>query len=111
VRSLISEVLQPLGYRVLASGSGDEALKVNDDAAGPIELLLTDVVMPGMNGKQVAEVIRLRRPGIKVLFMTGYTQDALSTEGMLEQGTALIHKPLRPGTLARQVRQVLDSGA
>jgi signal transduction histidine kinase/CheY-like chemotaxis protein len=108
VRELITEVLQPLGYRILSTASGEEALKASD-AAGPIELLLTDVVMPGMNGKQLAEIMRTRRPGIKVLFMSGYTQDALSTQGMLEPGIALIHKPLRPGMLARYLRQVLDS--
>jgi signal transduction histidine kinase len=109
VRGLIDEVLAPLGYRVLITASGDDALKTSDSFPGPVDLLLTDVVMPGMNGRQLAEVMRTRRPGIKVLFMTGYTQDALSTQGILEPGVALIHKPLRPGTLARQIRQVLDS--
>jgi two-component system cell cycle sensor histidine kinase/response regulator CckA len=108
VRELISELLAPLGYKVLSTGSGDEALKTSDSFGGSVDLLLTDVVMPGMNGKQLAEVMRTRRPGIKVLFMTGYTQDAISTQGMLEPGVALIHKPLRPATLARHLRQVLD---
>ncbi|MBS1243165.1 MAG: sensor hybrid histidine kinase [Nitrospirae bacterium] len=109
VRGLIDEVLAPLGYRVLTTASGDEALKTSDSFPGHVDLLLTDVVMPGMNGRQLAEVMRTRRPGIKVLFMSGYTQDALSTQGILEPGVALIHKPLRAGTLARQIRQVLDS--
>jgi CheY-like chemotaxis protein len=109
VRVLIDEVLAPLGYRVLITASGDDALKTSDSFPGPVDLLLTDVVMPGMNGRQLAEVMRTRRPGIKVLFMTGYTRDALSTQGILEPGVALIHKPLRAGTLARQIRQVLDS--
>ncbi len=109
VRGLIDEVLAPLGYRVLTTASGDEALKTSDSFPGHVDLLLTDVVMPGMNGRQLAEIMRTRRPGIKVLFMSGYTQDALSTQGILEPGVALIHKPLRAGTLARQIRQVLDS--
>ena len=109
VRGLIDEVLAPLGYRVLTTASGDDALKTSDSFPGHVDLLLTDVVMPGMNGRQLAEVMRTRRPGIKVLFMSGYTQDALSTQGILEPGVALIHKPLRAGTLARQIRQVLDS--
>jgi len=109
VRGLIDEVLAPLGYRVLTTASGDDALKASDSFPGHVDLLLTDVVMPGMNGRQLAEVMRTRRPGIKVLFMSGYTQDALSTQGILEPGVALIHKPLRAGTLARQIRQVLDS--
>jgi signal transduction histidine kinase len=109
VRGLIDDVLAPLGYRVLTTASGDEALKTSDSFPHHVDLLLTDVVMPGMNGRQLAEVMRTRRPGIKVLFMSGYTQDALSTQGILEPGVALIHKPLRPGMLARQIRQVLDS--
>jgi len=108
VRGLIHEVLEPLGYRVLVTASGDEALRTSDSFDGHVDLLLTDVVMPGMDGKQLAEVMRTRRPGIRVLFMSGYTQDALSTQGMLEPGIALIHKPLRPGMLARYLRQVLD---
>jgi signal transduction histidine kinase len=110
VRDLVHEVLAPLGYQVLAASSGDEALKEDDAHQGTVHLLLADVIMPGMNGRQLAEVIRARRPGIKVLFMSGYTEDALHTQGMIEPGIALIHKPLRPGTLARHVRQVLDSG-
>jgi signal transduction histidine kinase/CheY-like chemotaxis protein len=109
VRDLIQEVLAPLGYRVLTTATGDEAVKASDSLPGSLDLLLTDVVMPGMNGRQLAEVMRTKRPGIKVLFMTGYTQDALSTQGILEPGVALIHKPLRAGTLTRQIRQVLDS--
>lgn len=111
VRELVRQVLAPLGYKVLASAGGDDALKTSDSYSGPVDLLLTDVVMPGMNGKQLAEALRTRRPGIKVLFMSGYAHDALSTQGMLEPGVAMIHKPFRTVTLARQVRQVLDSGA
>jgi CheY-like chemotaxis protein len=111
VRELVREVLTPLGYTVLASAGGDDALRTSDSYDGPVDLLLTDVVMPGMNGKQLAEVLRIKRPGIKVLFMSGYAHDALSTQGMLEPGIAMIHKPFRTVALARQVRQVLDSGA
>jgi nitrogen-specific signal transduction histidine kinase len=111
VRELVHEVLTPLGYKVLASAGGDDALRTSDFYNGPVDLLLTDVVMPGMNGKQLAEVLRIKRPGIKVLFMSGYAHDALSTQGMLEPGIAMIHKPFRTVALAHQVRQVLDSGA
>jgi len=111
VRELVREVLVPLGYKVLATVGGDDALRMSDSYDGPVDLLLTDVVMPGMNGKQLAEVLRIKRPGIKVLYMSGYAHDALSTQGMLEPGIAMIHKPFRTVTLANQVRQVLDSGA
>lgn len=110
VRDLVREVLAPLGYQVLVTASGEDALRASDAHRGTVDLLLTDVVMPGMNGRQLAEVIRSRRPGIKVLFMSGYTEEALHTQGMIEHGVALILKPLRPGSLARHVRQVLDSG-
>jgi len=111
VRELVRQVLAPLGYKVLATAGGDDALRTSDSCDGPVDLLLTDVVMPGMNGKQLAEAIRIKRPGIKVLFMSGYAHDVLSTQGMLEPGVAMIHKPFRTVALARQVRQVLDSGA
>ena len=110
VRELVRQVLTPLGYKVLATAGGDDALRTSDSYGGPVDLLLTDVVMPGMNGKQLAEVIRIKRPGIKVLFMSGYAPVALSTQGMLEPGVAMIHKPFRTVALAHQVRQVLDSG-
>jgi len=111
VRELVRQVLAPLGYKVLATAGGDDALRTSDSYDGPVDLLLTDVVMPGMNGKQLAETLRIKRPGIKVLFMSGYAHDVLSTQGMLEPGIAMIHKPFRTVALARQVRQVLDSGA
>ena len=111
VRELVRQVLTPLGYKVLATAGGHDALRTSDAYDGPVDLLLTDVVMPGMNGKQLAEVLRMKRPGIKVLFMSGYAHNALSSQGMLEPGVAMIHKPFRTAALARQVRQVLDSGA
>jgi signal transduction histidine kinase/CheY-like chemotaxis protein len=111
VRELVCQVLAPLGYKVLATAGGDDALRTSDSYDGPVDLLLTDVVMPGMNGKQLAEALRIKRPGIKMLFMSGHAHDVLSTQGMLEPGVAMIHKPFRTVALARQVRQVLDSGA
>jgi signal transduction histidine kinase len=111
VRELVRQVLLPLGYRVLATAGGDDAIRTSASYNGPVDLLLTDVVMPVMNGKQLAEVLRIKRPGIKVLFMSGYAHEALSARGILEPGVAMIHKPFRTIALARQVRQVLDSGA
>jgi len=93
------------------SKASPDAIRTSDSYDGPVDLLLTDVVMPGMNGKQLAQVLCVKRPGIKVLFMSGYAHDALSTQGMLEPGVAMIHKPFRTVALAHQVRQVLDSGA
>ena len=111
IRNLSREVLEPLGYRVLITASGEEALAACAKQPGAIHILLTDVVMPGMQGTQLAEILRSKCPGIKVLFMSGYTPDALATQGLLEPGVALVHKPLRPADLARHLRQVLDSSA
>jgi signal transduction histidine kinase/CheY-like chemotaxis protein len=111
IRELARQVLEPLGYRVLVTSTGDEALAASAAWTGRIHLLLTDVVMPGMQGNQLAEVLRAQRPGIKVLFMSGYTPDALAIQGLLEPGVALVHKPLRPATLLRHIRRVLDSSA
>jgi DNA-binding response OmpR family regulator len=91
--------------------SGEEAVARYGTSPEPIHLLLTDVIMPGMNGKVLAEQMKAKRPEIKVLFMSGYPHDALSHQGLLGSGASLIHKPLGPAILAAHVRRVLDSAA
>jgi DNA-binding NtrC family response regulator len=83
---------------------------VAEGHAGPIHLLLTDVVMPGMNGQALWEDLAERRPGMKVLYMSGYTENVIVLQGVLKAGTPYIQKPFAPGDLARRVRQVLDTG-
>jgi len=108
IRSLVQEVLQSQGYRVIATASGEEALAASDTSTDRIDLLLTDVVLPGLNGRELADALRRKRPDVRVLYMSGYTKDVLTRQGLLEQGEALIHKPLTTGALAQAVRRALD---
>ena len=108
IRSLVQEVLQSQGYRVIATASGEEAMTASDTSTDRIDLLLTDVVLPGLNGRELADALRRKRPDVRVLYMSGYTKDVLTRQGLLEQGEALIHKPLTTGSLAQAVRRALD---
>jgi CheY-like chemotaxis protein len=108
VRDLARMALQSSGYTVLEAGRGDEALRVAHEQRGPIHLLVTDVVMPGLGGRQVAEALTALRPELKVLFLSGYPDDAVVRHGVLGPGMAFLQKPFTPGTLARKVREVLD---
>jgi CheY-like chemotaxis protein len=108
VRSLVRGVLESRGYRVLEACHGADALAISDQHGGPIHLLLTDVVMPEMSGRDLASRVVPRRPGIRVLYMSGYTDDAIVHNGVLDAGTAFLQKPFTPDALARKVREVLD---
>ena len=107
IRNLVFDILRPLGYHVLLAVSGDDALTLSNAHKGPIDLLLTDVVMPGLDGKKLADKLCARRPGVKVIFMSGYTDDAIAHHGILDSGVVLIQKPLTPGSLAHKIREVL----
>jgi len=109
VRTLVRDVLKSNGYRVLETASGSEALSVCGTYSEPIQLLLTDVIMPKMSGSELKVMVTEQRPEIKVLFMSGYTDDAISAGGFLDRGTAFIEKPFSPDSLARKVRETLDS--
>jgi PAS domain S-box-containing protein len=110
VRALSREILTRLGYLVLVARHGLEALRVSESYPGPIDLLVTDVVMPHVGGVQVAEHLQQTRPGIKTLFMSGYPDDALGEHGVIDAGIVLLQKPFLPTTLANKVRSVLDAG-
>jgi len=110
VRNLIRRVLVAHGYAVLAAGDGQEALRLANTHDGPIHLLLTDVVMPNMNGRQLAERVVSARRKTKVLYLSGYTDDAIVRHGVLEPGIAFLQKPFTPQGLARKLREVLDAG-
>jgi CheY-like chemotaxis protein len=97
------------GYHVLTAAHGTQALQVAQQHAGLIHLLLTDVVMPGMNGRVLAERLTPRQPGMKVLYMSGYTDSFIAGHGVLEPGTHLIHKPFTAETLTQKVRELLDA--
>jgi CheY-like chemotaxis protein len=108
VRELVFAALQQNGYQVLMAGDPEEALAICDRFQGRIHLLLTDVVMPGMSGRQLAELLCSRYPDLKVLYISGYAENAISHHGVLDPGTAFLHKPFSPNTLVNRVRQVLD---
>jgi PAS domain S-box-containing protein len=109
LRKLANMFLRDSGYNVLTAADGREALEVARSYAGTIHLLLTDVVMPGINGRVLAERLAPRQPGMKVLYMSGYTDSFIAGHGVLEAGTNLLHKPFTQDVLTRKVREVLDS--
>jgi len=110
VRNLTRRVLEGQGYTVLTGADGQEALRLAEGHTGPIHLLLTDVVMPSMSGRQLAERVVSGRREMKVLYLSGYTDDAIVQHGVLEPGIAFLQKPFTPQGLARKVREVLDAG-
>ena len=109
VRALTRVILENHGYTVLEAASGEKALKIVRDFDGPIHLVLTDVVMPSMGGSTLVSHVETLRPGIKVLYMSGYTDDAVVRHGHLDQGRAFLQKPFTPEGLARKVREALRS--
>ncbi|HSF34210.1 MAG TPA: GAF domain-containing protein [Candidatus Tectomicrobia bacterium] len=111
VRSVAREVLQMLGYTVLEAATGEEALQRMEQQSGAIHLLLTDVVMPGMSGRELAERLVVDYPALEVLYLSGYTDEAIAHHGLLQAGIDLLHKPFTPDALARRVREVLDKQA
>ena len=108
VRAIAVRALRVQGFRVLEATDGVDALEVARAYAGTIHLLLTDVVMPRMGGKELAAVLVVERPAMRVLFASGYTRNAIVHQGVLEQGRHFLQKPYVPATLARRVREVLD---
>ena len=108
VRTLARRSLEACGYRVLDAADGPTALELSARHADGIDILVTDVVMPGMSGRELAERLAPARPSMKVLYTSGYTDDAMVRQGVLSAGVAFLQKPFVPDTLARKVRDVLD---
>jgi two-component system, cell cycle sensor histidine kinase and response regulator CckA len=111
LREVIRETLEDLGYTVLLASNGEEALALGRAREGPIDLLLTDVVMPKLGGGDLARLLLALRPGIRVLYMSGYTDGAISPHGVLGEGVLLLEKPFTVDKLARAVREALDGPA
>ena len=109
VRSLAKEVLESFGYRVLDAAHGADAIQLAENYRGPIHLMLTDVVMPGMTGKELADRMKGLRPATQVLYMSGYSENVIASEGVIDPGIAFISKPLTPQSLAAKVRETLGS--
>jgi two-component system cell cycle sensor histidine kinase/response regulator CckA len=108
VRTLARHALQMYGYTVLEASHGEEAIHICERYKGPIHLLVSDVVMPGMGGCETASRLRRLRPGLEVLYLSGYTDDAVVRHGVLDAEVAFLQKPFTPITLAKKVREVLD---
>ena len=109
VREIAVKTLSRLGYHILSAGDGEEALAVADAYPYPIHLLLTDMVMPHLGGREVAEAIRRTRPEMRVLYASGYTDNAIVQRGLEEAETSFLQKPFIPAALARKVREMLDA--
>jgi CheY-like chemotaxis protein len=108
VRVLACTVLRRYGYEVLEAQNAGEAFLLCEQHAGQVHLLLTDVVMPRMSGRQLAERLAPLRPGLKILYMSGYTDDAMLQHGLSDPGVAFLQKPITPSILVAKVREVLD---
>jgi CheY-like chemotaxis protein len=109
VRSVTRDILVASGYTVLEARNGPDAIQIAQAASGPIDLLVTDVVMPQLSGWELAKRLEESRPGLKVLYMSGHTDDALVRHGIFAAHVAFLSKPFRPEVLAQKVREVLDA--
>jgi len=109
VRAVVREILEMNGYHVLEARHGAEAIEISERHRGPIHLMVTDVVMPQMSGRELAQRLLPVRPDLRVLYMSGYTDDAIVRHGVLGAGMAFLSKPFTPDALAVKVRELLDS--
>jgi CheY-like chemotaxis protein len=111
VRQLVCEMLLRLGYQILQASGGAEALRLFEQSHGSIDLLITDVIMPQMSGRDLAQRLKALQPSLKVLYISGYTDDMLAHHGVLESNVFLLQKPFAPDELAKKLREVLDAPA
>jgi len=109
VRELASMILSAKGYSVVEARSSKEAEQIGAQRSGEIHLLLTDIIMPGTSGRELARRMMARHPRMRVLYMSGYTDNVLAQDGVLEQGVSFLQKPFTPADLAQKVREVLDA--
>jgi PAS domain S-box-containing protein len=111
LREVTRELLETGGYRVLAAGSGEEALQISAQHEGGIHLMITDVIMPGMSGPELAKRLATVRPETRVIFVSGYTDEAIGDHGVLDPGTCFLQKPFTPAALEGKIRELLDVGS
>jgi CheY-like chemotaxis protein len=109
VRTLTCEILEARGYTVLEARHGADALDLAQRYHGPIDLLVTDVIMPEMGGRELARRLGAARPRMRVLYMSGYAADAIVHQGVLDERVAFLPKPVKADVLGRKVREVLDA--
>ncbi|HTD70548.1 MAG TPA: PAS domain S-box protein [Gemmatimonadales bacterium] len=108
VRTLARRILEKHGYKLLLAATGRDGVQVAEQHAAPIDILVTDVVMPEMGGRELAQRLTALQPGLKVLYLSGYTDDAIVHHGVLDAGVAFLQKPFKPDDLVRKIRAVLD---
>jgi two-component system cell cycle sensor histidine kinase/response regulator CckA len=111
VRELVRDTLLARGYKVLVAENGEAGLRQVREQRGALDMIITDVVMPGMSGRELAKQVTADWPKIKVLFLSGYTEESIIHDGVLEAGTAFLQKPFSLQALSRKVREVLGPGA
>ena len=111
VRGLTRRCLEASGYTVLQAASAEEALPIAAGHAGQLDLLLTDVIMPGASGPELARRLLEKRPGTRVLYVSGYTDTSMVSQDSLDDGAYFLQKPFTPESLARKVREILDTRA
>ena len=111
VRALVCVTLEGSGYEVLEAASGEAALRLCEEHAGPVHVLVTDMVMPGMGGRVLADRLQASRPGLRVLYVSGYAESEVIEHGDPAPETAFVQKPFTPEELALQVRALLDRPA
>jgi CheY-like chemotaxis protein len=109
VRTVSRRILQRAGYTVLSAPDGVEAMRMVAESADRVDLLVTDVVMPGLGGRDLVTHVRERHPELRVLFVSGYTEEGVRKQGVLQPGTEFLEKPFTAERLAQKVREVLDS--
>jgi CheY-like chemotaxis protein len=109
VRDLAARILRNKGYNVIPAENGRHAMDVIAKYPNRIDMIVTDVVMPEMNGRDLADRVHVMRPGVKILFMSGYSEEAVASHGVLARGAAFLEKPFSPATLLRKVREMLDA--
>ena len=108
ILGLCQEILETLGYKVVVTQTPSQAIRLVEEHVGDIHLLITDVVMPGMSGRELTERITALKPGLKCLYMSGYTADVIAHQGVLDEGIHFIQKPFRPNDFAKAIREVLE---
>ncbi|HLM61287.1 MAG TPA: response regulator, partial [Pyrinomonadaceae bacterium] len=109
VRRLTKQILEECGYTVIEAGNGLEALKICEQSDFSFDLLMTDVVMPEIGGRELSEILKSKLPDLRVLFTSGYTDDAIVRHGVIEINSNFIQKPFSPEMLASKVREILDN--
>ncbi len=109
VRSYVAETLTDLNYNVIQAGDAETALKALEDRKVEVDLLLTEIILPGQNGRDLADELKKGRPKLKVLLMTGYSRNAIVHKGRLDAGVDLIQKPLTRAVLATRIRDLIDA--